>query len=174
MTNSEVAKLVAMLLQAYPQAQFGPASSAMYERMLVQLDAAAALAAVEQIIRTSKFMPTISEIREAAALQMHGPKRLGAEAWADVNKAVRFVGSYNPPPKFEDPIVGRCVAMMGWESLCRSTNDAADRARFIDLYEGIVDREWVETLAHPRLEAPHRDPVLELPRTGGLKLIGRS
>jgi hypothetical protein len=30
---------------------------------------------------------------------------------------------------------------MGWQYLCKSPNDAADRSRFCDLYEGLQGRE---------------------------------
>lgn len=154
MTASEAAKLVAVLLQVYPQAQFGPASSAIYERLLGDLDYAMASAAVDQLAKTSRWMPTIAEIRTAAAELKHGPRRLGAEAWGDVGVAIRKVGAYRPAPVFADALVGECVRLMGWRNLCASENGAADRARFIELYDGLAERNRVETIAAPRLEAP--------------------
>lgn len=160
MKHSEVAEIVAMLLQAYPQAQFGPASSAMYERMLVDLDPATALEAVQRLMRTSKWLPTIAEIRTTAADVRHGPKRLGAEAWGDVTEAVRRVGAYRPPPAFTDSLVTDCVGMLGWRNLCLGANDAADRARFIELYDGLVDRRRADVVAGKALPAPSGAGVL--------------
>lgn len=154
MTKSEAAKLVAMLLNAYPQAQFGPASSALYETLLADLDECEARAAICRLVQTTKWLPTIAEIRAMAAELKHGPKRLGAEGWGDVVDAVRRVGAYRPAPPFDDPIVGECVRLMGWRNLCHSENGAADRARFIELFDGLSERERTNIIASPRLQAP--------------------
>lgn len=155
-----------MLLQAYPQAQFGPASSALYERELADLDGPTALEAVRRLIRTSKWMPTVAEIRTAAADVRHGPKRLGAEAWGDAMDAVRKVGAYHPPPAFEDALVGECVRLMGWRNLCHSENGTADRARFIDLYDGLQDRARADVVAGKAL--PPASTATLLPMVSGI------
>jgi|SRR6185436_18972934 len=161
MTKSETAKLVAMLLHAYPQAQFAPASSAVYEAMLSDLDAATALAAVERWIQTSKWLPTVAELRASAAEIKYGPKRLGAEAWGEALDAVQRVGHYRPAPNFTDPLVGECVRLMGWQHLCASENGTADRARFIELYEGLAERERERAILSPGLLPPPK--TAELP-----------
>lgn len=170
MTPSQAAKLVAVLLQAYPQAQFGPSSSALYERELADLDAGTALDAVRRIVRTNKWLPTVAEIRAAAVDVTAGARRLGVEAWGDVVEAIRRIGSYQAAPEFTDQATSECVRLLGWLNLCRGTNEAADRARFVELYDGLSGRQRADLVAGKAL--PAAAPVGALPwRTGGLRAL---
>lgn len=67
MKRSESAELVMLILGAYPNAKTTSGTSGVYESLLADLDAKAARQAVQQLIATSRFMPTIAEIREATA-----------------------------------------------------------------------------------------------------------
>jgi len=153
MKRSEVAKLVLNLTAAYPNAPVTEATSAAYERQLADLDYAAAQAAIERLLNTCRFLPTIAEIREAATEMTLGPRRLGGEAWGDVNAEVRRVGRYGLP-SFEDPLTAEAVRQMGWLSLCDSTNEVADRARFVELYDGLAARQRRDQVAGPALALP--------------------
>lgn len=172
MKRSEVAMLVAELMQAYPQSQTGPATSAIYERELEDLDRALALDAVRRLVRTSKWLPTIAEIRAAAVEVRNGPKRPAVEAWGDVVAAIRFVGSYQPEPPFADPLVAEAVRLMGWRNLCLGDNDVADRARFCELYDGLQTRERVEVAAGSMRALPAPRSPLQLPPDVAAKLAG--
>ena len=150
MTKSEVAKLVAVMLAAYPNTKTLPdkpsadgqpatfGTSAAYERMLADLEYPVANAAVEQLIATSpRFMPTIAEIRERCLALARGEVRAGGEAWGSVHKAIRGAGRYRTPGVdfvFADPVASEAVAALNWVELCDSENPVADRARFIALY----------------------------------------
>jgi hypothetical protein len=173
MTPAEAAKLVAMILQAYPAAQFGPASSQLYEAMLADVDVEMGKAAVHRLIATSRFLPTIAEIRTMAADLQHGPPRLGEQAWGDVIEAIRRVGHYRPAPNFADERVAESVRVLGWRNLCLSANDAADRARFITLYDGLSERHRADLIAgralppaaaHNALPVPFTVRALPLPK----------
>lgn len=137
MTQVETAKLVAVLLAAFPAAKVTGGTSQVYEKMLADLDYVAANAAVERLIATARFMPTVAEIRDAAMTLTTGEKRPGGDAWGDVLKAVRRFGRYRDPV-FDDPLVARCVAALGWVEICDSENQQADRARFIQLYDELA------------------------------------
>ncbi len=146
MTRSESAKLVACLLAAFPSTRATTATSEVYERMLADLDYLVANAAVERLLATSRFMPSISEIRGACLDLTHGTMRAGGEAWGDMLKAVSRWGSYRTPGadfQFQDPLVAKCVASMGWSNLCLSENQVADRSRFIALYDELAKHEGV-------------------------------
>ena len=149
MTPTQSAKLVALLLAAFPNARAHvrdvEATSSLYERMLADLDVNAATAAAERLIATSKFLPSIAEIREAALSLAVGDNRPGGDAWGDVLAAVRRFGQYRGPT-FDDPIVGRVVSALGWRELCQSENQHADRARFIELYDRFAASARTETL----------------------------
>jgi hypothetical protein len=171
MTEADVAELFAMLTGAFPNAKVTPMTGAMYRKALVDLDRDRAAAAVLRLANTAKYFPAIAEIRAAAVELEHGPRRAGAEAWGDVGLAVRRIGRYREPT-FDDPLVAECVASFGWLTLCDSTNDVADRARFIELYDQLAERGRRELVAGPALAlpAPKRElPKVELRSIGGGK-----
>ena len=164
MTDTEVARIVAVLLAAFPAAKASPNTSAVYERMLGDLDYRVANAAVERLIATAKWLPTVADIREACLTLSAGEKTPGGEAWGMVLKAVRLFGYVRSPGvdfDFPDPITQRCVAALGWSAICASENMAADRARFIELYDKLAAADRARQLAdglpaHKRLEAHAR------------------
>jgi hypothetical protein len=141
MTRLEVAKLVAVLRAAYPTARGDDSTSSAYETMLADLDHPTAYVAVERLIATSKFMPSVAEIREAYMDLMHGDRRAGGEAWGECLAAISRWGAYRSPGvdfTFRDPLVARVVAALGWTNLCGSENQVADRARFVELYDRLA------------------------------------
>lgn len=140
MKRREVAQIVATLAAAYPNAQVSEATSAVYERMLLDLDFETTERAVARLLGTSRFLPTIAEIRGAAADLALGPVRSGAEAWLDVIEEIRRVGQYEAP-KFADPLVAEIVRKCGWYGLCTDDNLVSDRARFIEAYDAAAGRK---------------------------------
>jgi Loader and inhibitor of phage G40P len=169
MTKLEAARLVACLFAAYPAASsnVNNRTTEIFERMLGDLDYVVANAAVERLIATSRFMPTIAEIREACMDLSLGERRAGGEAWGSVLRAISGAGIYRKPGVdfvFNDPVVARCVAALGWEELCNSENQHADRARFIELYDklAVSTRKEQNTGALPaaqRLKALEDAPI---------------
>jgi len=150
MTDLEVNKLVSVLLAAFPSSKATLGTSMSYESMLADLDYAVANAAIERLLATSKFLPTIAEIRDACLVLQTGDKMPGGQAWGLVLSAIKRFGSYRQPGvdfDFQDPLVLRCVLMLGWQELCQSENSVADRARFTELYEDLSDSYRVNTLA---------------------------
>jgi len=65
--RSEAAELVMMLMGAFPNAKTSESTSQVYETLLVDLDVAVARRAVARLVATSRFLPSIAEIREASA-----------------------------------------------------------------------------------------------------------
>lgn len=136
MKRSESAEIVTMLLGAYPNARTSSCTSQVYETMLADLDVETARAAVTKLIATSKWMPTVAEVREAATEVVSGPVRSGADAWLDVVSEIRRVGSYGAP-WFDDALTTSIVKRWGWRALCE-TAAAPERARFIETYDGLA------------------------------------
>jgi hypothetical protein len=66
MTNEEGMKLIKVLQSAYPRQEFEDDMIRVYTRMLADLPYNIAQQAVMSLISTSKWLPTIAEIREAA------------------------------------------------------------------------------------------------------------
>lgn len=161
MKQSEAAKLVAVLLVAFP-AQGGRLNEAqqttmaeVFADMLGDLSYEQCNAAVRVLIQTRQFLPTVSEIRSTALDLDRGPSRPGGEAWGSVQRAIHEQGVYRRPGVdfvFHDSITARCVAAMGWTELCNSENATADRARFIELYDKLA-AETRRELQAPQLAA---------------------
>lgn len=150
MTDTEVARIVAVLLAAFPQSKATPTTSSAYERMLADLDYVVANAAVERLLATAKFLPTIAEIREACLTLSNGEKRPGGDAWGEVLSAIRKYGYVRVPGQdfeFSDPVVAKCIRALGWTELCSSENVHADRARFIELYDAEASQSRTRQLA---------------------------
>lgn len=147
MTNLQADKLVATLVASYAaqlQRMSPDGLSAMriaYRTGILDLDEQAAGAALERLRSTCKFPPSIAEIRAAALESVVGAVRAGGSAWGDVTRAISKYGTYRAPGAdfhFEDPIVARCVADIGWRTLCETEVVAAERARFIQLYDTLA------------------------------------
>lgn len=155
MTEIEAQKLVSVLVASFPSqmtrfdAEQIKTTMASYRRFMLDLDYAAANAAVERLIATSRFLPTVAEIREATLALVVGEKRDGGEGWGDVLGAVSRWGRYRTPGidfQFADPVTHECVRLMGWVNICDSENQVADRARFIELYAQLAAKDRREML----------------------------
>lgn len=162
MTRAEAAKLVAILANAYPAARVTEETSELYEAMLADLDFGAVQRAAARHIATSKWFPTVAELRAAAVEVALGPRRTGLEAWGDVVAAIRFVGAYGAP-RFDDALVAECVRTLGWRGLCLGDNEVSDRARFSELYESLAQRARVDAVAGESLSLPAPRARGELP-----------
>lgn len=150
MTKGEAAQVVAMLAGGFPGARFTEENAAVYEAFLADLDFALAAPAVAHLVNTARFLPSIAEIRAACLDARDGKPRGAEDAWGDVVAEIRRVGAYGAP-SFADPHTAHAVERLGWRNLCGSTNDAADRARFCELYNRARDRQREQTQASPGL-----------------------
>lgn len=163
MTTDEAGLLIATLAAAYPRQQLAPLTVEIYTRNLADLDHDLATAAVSRIIATSKFFPTIAEIREAAA-ETATNLPTAAEAWEMAVNFTRLVQSDGALATQELPLeVHQAIRAVGgtWE-IRTSENTVALRAQFRDTYEDIRRRAIEQvTLANvAELERPQR-PELE-------------
>lgn len=162
MTKAQVAQAVATLVCGYPSAKWTEENASVYETMLGDLDFEPMMAAVARLVRTSKFLPSVAEVRAAVLEITEGVPRIAEDAWGDVLQAMHRFGPYRKRPTFEDPLVEFAVERMGWRALLEGRNDAADRARFCELYSQARDRERRDKLASPRL-AGSSAPALPAP-----------
>lgn len=168
MTEVEAAKLVAILSASFPDAKWGEAVCRAYESAIADLDVHVAGAAVRRIVATSKFRPSIAEIRAAAADTALGERRTGADAWGDVVKAIRMVGSYRAPT-FEDPLTAKAVEALGWRNLCLGdAGEASDRARFCEVYDALSAAERRSLVSEP---GRINDAAKALPGAGAVRLL---
>lgn len=177
MNEREAQRLITVLVTAFPSSTSRLSESqqaefmGIYRRMLADLDYAAANAAVERLLATSRFMPTVAEVRETVFSLEQGEQRAGGEAWGTVLKAIRAEGVYRRPGidfNFRDPVTLRVVSALSWEELCNSENITADRARFIELYDKLAIQERRKQLSES-LPAMQRYREIEAKRTAQIE-----
>lgn len=158
MTEVEAHEVVTMLITGFPRGldKLSESQQAdtrkLYRQLIVDLPFEQTKVAVRHLLSTSTFFPAIAEIRNAVVGVVHGRKRPGGDAWGDVMKAMRRHGYTRAPGtdfQFDDPLVARAVQAFGWQDLCGSDNVVADRARFIELYEGLEQNARAEAQVSP-------------------------
>ena len=135
----------------------------LYERLLADLPDEALRTAALRHIATSKWFPTVAELRTAAAeiVNPSSAEQTAIEAWGDVVDTFSSGECYAgenliKAPVFNNPLTARSVtALGGWVHLCHSDNEPADRARFIQVFEQLQARERSERIL-PRTSGPTR------------------
>jgi len=149
MTSNETTILLGMLRAVYPRfyADISPDEVAVivntWTFMLSDTTLEVAQVALQRLIATSKFPPTIAEMRESIAAVQYAPLPDAGEAWGEVIEAIRSYGYYRQAEglaSLREP-VRQVVQRMGWSDLCHSENDIADRAHFFRIYESMERRD---------------------------------
>jgi hypothetical protein len=136
--QSEAARIVAMLQGAWTQRQLPESTAEVYALTLADLDYELAKAAVVKLIQTSKWLPTVAEIRDTAVrsrVSLPSPE----EAWGVVHRAISKHGSYRTPT-FDCEEIDGAVGDIGWRAICLTENIASERARFIDAFKARSSR----------------------------------
>ena len=150
MANRETVLLaVKHILTAYPKerAKLGQdAIKSMFEiwpEYLSDLDDTLLLAAVQEHVTHSQWLPSIAEIRSAAVgiMRQASPAHQSAiDAWGEVKRAIRQVGSYGVPT-FANPITTKVVQRMGWRVICFDDGpEGVIRAQFERYYNAEIER----------------------------------
>ena len=126
MNRKEIINLLGIATANFPNMQerdMKP-TAILWEKSLSDIPYDIAEKALIKVLATSKFFPTIAEIREAAA-DITQPRTMDAiEAWGLVIKAIRRYGSYRESEAIaslpED--VAQMVKRFGWRELCLNEN----------------------------------------------------
>lgn len=141
LTKKEIGKLVAFAAANHLNMQdkdLRP-TAALWEKMLEDIPFAVAEKALVKVMATSKWFPTVAEIREAA-LEIAG---IGipdpATAWAEVMAEVRRIGTYGVP-EFSCPEIKAAVSVIGWRDICLSENIGIERAHFMNAYKAYEEQ----------------------------------
>lgn len=111
--------------------------------------------AIEVIVKTQKFSPTISEIREKAVEYNHQSDLTPEEAWGIVYTDIHEKGYYNEP-HYEDWKLEAAKNSIGWQTLCDMTQDTKSiiRAHFMRIYSSLKQREnTTEAIKNPQMNA---------------------
>ena len=168
MTTAETIELVRFVLAAYPaqrarmSGEDAKAMVAAYAAGLADVELEHAQAAATRLIRTSKWLPSVSEIREAIGVVHAGERRSGIDAWGDVI-AMRTYRDRDALETFDPLSVEICrrFGWLEWRVLVRGgrdfdqwhvsscENEPADRARFAEAYDKLTASARREAQAAP-------------------------
>jgi len=154
MTQKETAYLLSILRAAYPRFYFDVSPDDLkisvdtWAVMLSDTSLDVATVALQRLIATNKFPPTIAEMRESISAVIHPTMPDSGDAWGEVITAISHYGYYRQEEalaSMREP-VRLAVKRMGWRELCMSENGMADRAHFLRIYEAMEKRTNEENL----------------------------
>lgn len=141
-TERETALALAPLLLAYPKA-LDANRMIFYKDQLRDIPPYLLNTAIQKLIDTLRFLPTIAEIRETAEqmadLERNEQKPDWSLAWQQLEREVRRIG-HNGHPVFKDKYLEEAVNRLGWANICQTplTSWSALRGQFRQTYETIV------------------------------------
>jgi hypothetical protein len=150
MKKTEVVKLLVVINAAFPNMQVTEAMVDLWHELLGDIDFNLAKAAVKKILLESPYPPTIADIRkQAAEIIMPKENKIdAAEAWGEVERAIRLYGSYMEEEAISSmsPAVARVVKYIGWREICLSEEPGVVRGQFLKMYQQLQERERKEAL----------------------------
>jgi hypothetical protein len=134
MTRQEIVQLLSIATANFPstQKQDMKATLILWEKALADIPYAVAENAVIKVLSTSKYFPTIAEIRESAT-QLTQPRKMDAmEAWEQIVLAIRKHGLYDQEKAMQSlsPDVRAMAKRFTWRELCLNENPDTLRAQF--------------------------------------------
>lgn len=145
MNKKEFAIFASALKTYYPRENLLPNTQAMelWFIQLADIPYKVAETALNKWVATNKWSPSIADIREQASEIVNGTLPDWGKGWAQVERAIRAYGSYNPEKALEsmDELTRDTVKRIGFVNICMSENITADRANFRMIYEQLSERK---------------------------------
>lgn len=149
--QSQFKILVKAMKAVYTKPDFIPDKNAfdVWYAMLKDLDYAVMEKAIQSIMMTSPYPPTIADIRKAAVKMSPAETELvmpEMEAWARVKKAIRN-SIYNADEEYEklppliQKTVGNPTSLTMWAQMDSETLNSVEQSHFLRSYRAIVSRE---------------------------------
>lgn len=156
MNKADAARLVAIVVTAYPNydkfrdEQAVTATVNLWASMFAADDGRIVALALNKHIATSKWPPSVAELREIM-LEIQRPDLIPPDkAWAAVSDLLHTVGEYNHGDLQHQlpPLVARAVETIGWGNLwemhrsyCVGGKPGMDRVAFVQQYGPMYERE---------------------------------
>lgn len=147
----EVAAALRVLAAAYPRFELKQGTIEVYCAMLADVDMGDLQRACIWCIANREFFPTVSELRAGMAETAADKPPDEDQAWSEVLREVRRVGSWGDP-QFSHPAISRAVQGVGWKDICMSEKIGVERAHFLRAYEKSIEGHRQERIALPLLQ----------------------
>ena len=145
MTKREFQKIADAIRTYYPRENPLPNTEAMelWYREFMEIPYESVVAGLRRHVNTSKWCPTIAELKEAIVTNVAGERDWG-ESWNECLNAISRYGQYREAEALESmtPITQLVVKRIGYKELCRSEDITLDRANFRKIYAQVTDNEY--------------------------------
>lgn len=143
MDRVDAAKILRIIEGAYP-GRFESTEAAIdaWAALLRDVPYELASRAAAALCRTSKFPPSVAEIREAIA-EAIDPLPSAEEAYEQARRVARDYSPYSPMPDDLHPMVARALDIVGIEMMAYTNEPSVVAAQFRRVYEGLREREIV-------------------------------
>ena len=144
MNKKDWSKIAAAINTYYPKEKPfpNPAAIQLWYEEFKDLAYEDVVMALRRHVNTSRWCPTIAELKEALVANVAGEDDWGEHWKAAVNAIHRF-GRYREEEALDsmDPMTREVVKRLGYQDLCRSENQMADRANFRVVFEQVANNE---------------------------------
>lgn len=138
MTDEEVVAVVTMLVEAYPR-DVKKETFRAYVSHLAHLPRDLTLKVVQNLINTSKWLPSIAEIMQLIAREQLPDIPSIDVAWDEAVRLMSRIGSYGSLGDRGTPYVNRTLRLCGrWADVCQEDMTWL-RKRFEEIYENITN-----------------------------------
>lgn len=151
MNRQEFGRVVAVIRSVYRDKDFlaSSESAEVWYELLKDIPYEQAKAAVMKHSLTSKWSPTIAEIRESA-VSITEPEKSWSDGWEQVRRAIGRYGYCNEADALEsmDDITRTVAKRLGWQTICATELDDIPslRANFRMIYEQIQEKHSTDDL----------------------------
>lgn len=181
MTKADAARLVAIVVTAYPNfdkfkdAKAIEATVNLWAMMFEQDESGIVALAVKKHIATNKWPPSVAQIREIM-LEIQHPELIEPDkAWLAVSDLMYSAGQFNHGDLSRQlpPLVARAVESIGWTSLWEMHRSAyiggkpgMDRVAFMQQYTPMYEREKSRNMTPAQLTEKIDNAAGSLPDKG--------
>lgn len=104
--------------------------------------------AIQTIRYTSKFFPSIADIKEHITKEKTSNVNTAEEEWQEVLGAVRCYGSYREEEAIASlkPYTAKVVGYIGYHRICTATKEEQvwNKKEFIEEYNSLIDKKILE------------------------------
>lgn len=168
-TKSDIAKLLTLIAAAWPRFEPSADKVNIWHEMLNDIPSPVLGASIKRLIAEREWPPSISDVRKEAIGLLEPEKITPAEAWGQVQNAVKTYGYYRAKEGVStlSPRVKKAVDCIGWSNICNSENVSVIRGQFMKMYEQIQEQEYKERILPKELR---REVLVE----HQIKMIGES
>ena len=154
LTKAETIQMVALITSAYPNhdrfnsEEMIKAMVNVWANTFKDDDARIVSMAVAKHVQTSKWPPSIAEIREIM-MTIQCPDLIPPdEAWLAVSDVMYAKGEFGDGSRYLPPLIRRAVESIGWSNLWQMHRSGSigksagyDRVAFMDIYKPLYERE---------------------------------